>query len=168
MHSPTREAIRSVTHLVPACRVRSGCQPGLPPTDFHPSAAHALLPACREPENIQCQTGFIQWVMTCGSHRLWAARPTCRRLPAWSNHHKLFTFSLGLSRFGGLGAGGDQPRPFSPVGSGVQTPSPVHDRSPRNPSSCPARRRAWRRRAHLPSSRATRPWPVCRPGPWSR
>ena len=57
---PTREVIRSVTHLVPACRVRSGCQTGLPPTDFRPPAAHALLPASREPENIQCQTGFIQ------------------------------------------------------------------------------------------------------------
>ena len=38
----------------------AGWQPGLPPADFPPPAAHALLPACREPENIQCQTGFIQ------------------------------------------------------------------------------------------------------------
>jgi len=30
------------------------------PADFRPLAAHALLPASREPENIQCQTGFIQ------------------------------------------------------------------------------------------------------------
>ena len=54
--------IRSVTHLVPACRVRSGCQTGLSQGDFRPHATHALLPICREPENIQCQTGFIQWL----------------------------------------------------------------------------------------------------------
>ena len=104
-------------------------------------------------------------VMTCGSRDLWAARPTWRRLLAWSNHHKI---TLGHCRRGGLGAGGDPPCPFSSVGSGVQTPLRVHDRSPRNPSACLTRRRARRRRAHPPPLRATRLWPVCRPAPWSR
>ena len=45
------------------------------------------------------------------------------------------------------GAGGDPPCPFSSVGSGVQTPSLVHDRSPRNHGSFLARTRARRRRA---------------------
>ena len=66
-------------------------------------APHALLPAGREPENIQCQTGFIQQVMTWGSRRLAAARPTCRRLPAWSNHHKTFPWAVPAAAGLGLG-----------------------------------------------------------------
>jgi hypothetical protein len=58
---PAGKVIRSVTHLVPACRIRPGCQSGLPQADFRPHTAHALLPLLREPENIQCQTVFIQW-----------------------------------------------------------------------------------------------------------
>src|ERR1039458_8678409 len=72
-----------------------------------------------------------------------------------------FLEPLPLQRFW---AGGDQPCPFSSVGSGVQTPSLVHDRSPRNLSLFPVRRRGWHRRAHPPPSHARRPWPVCRPG----
>ena len=102
---------------------------------------------------------------------LWLARPfrtvrpTCRRLSAWSNHLKI---SLGHSHRSGLVAGGDQPCPFSPVGSGVQTRSLVHDWSPLNLFSWLVRRRARRRRAHRQPSHARRPWPVCRPAPWSR
>ena len=52
------EGIRSVTHLVPAWLVRPGGRAGLPRPRLH---ACAHLPVVREPENIQCPTGFIQW-----------------------------------------------------------------------------------------------------------
>ena len=54
------EVIRSVTHLVRACRVRPGCRAGLPLPSLRWRAAHALLPGFREPENIQCPIVFIQ------------------------------------------------------------------------------------------------------------
>ena len=41
--------------------------------------------------------------MTGGSHGLWAARPTCRRLTAWSNHHKLFPWATPAAAGFGLG-----------------------------------------------------------------
>src|ERR1035437_2726423 len=41
--------------------------------------------------------------MTWGSHRLSAARPTCRRLSVWSNHHNLFPWAIPVSA--GLGRG---------------------------------------------------------------
>ena len=78
------------------------------------------------------------------------------------------SFALGPARFSGRRTGGDQPRPFSSVGSGVQTPLLVHDRSPQNHFSGLAQRRGPRRKARCPSSRATRPWPVCRPVTWWR
>ena len=88
---PSGKVIRSVTHLVPACRLRPGCQSGLPWVDLRPRTAHALLPVLREPENIQCQSVFIQCVRTCGSLHLPVSRPTSRGLTAWSNHHKILS-----------------------------------------------------------------------------
>ena len=41
--------------------------------------------------------------MTCGSHDLRAARPTCRRLLAWSNHHNLFPRATPAAAGWGLG-----------------------------------------------------------------
>ena len=66
------------------------------------------------------------------------------------------------------GGRGDPPGPFSSAGSMVQTPLRAPDRSPLNRFSYPARRRVPHHRAHPPPSHATRPWPVCRPAPWSR
>src|SRR5450759_392697 len=45
--------------------------------------------------------------MSCGSRGLSAARPTCRRLSAWSNHHNLFPWATPAAA--GLGVG-DTPR----------------------------------------------------------
>ena len=101
---------------------------------------------------------------------LWLAR-SCVRASNLSQTPDLvespYSFSLSHCRFSGFGQGGDPPRPFRTIGSGVQTSALVHDRSPQNLSS-PARRRGWRRRAHRPPSHAMRLWPVCRPATWSR
>ncbi len=94
---------RSVQSPIWFQRVPSG--PGVRPVgrtpDVRRCTAHALLPAGREPENIPCQTGFIQRGMTWGSRRLAATRPTSRRLPAGSNHHKLCLGPLPPRRAGG-------------------------------------------------------------------
>lgn len=100
---PSGKVIRSVTHLVPAWHARPGCQSGLPSFRWRGSAAHALLPDLREPENIQCQTVFIQCVMTCGSRPLPGPRPTSRGLTAWSNHHKFFRLGPLPPRRGSVG-----------------------------------------------------------------
>jgi hypothetical protein len=135
---PSGKVIRSVTHLVPACRVRPGCQSGLLPADFGPRAAHALLPLRREPENIQCQSVFIQWSrLVARSTFRFRVQPCVDSQPGRITK---ISFALGHSRRGGWA--GDPPGPFSSAGSGVQTPSLAPDRPPLNLVSFPARRRA--------------------------
>jgi len=95
--------------------------------------------------------------------------------PGWRHVQRLADSRLGRITINTLGlpaarvwAGGDQPLPFSPEGSGVQTLSPVHGQFPRKLLCDRARRPGRRQRAHLLSSHARRPWPVCRPAPWWR
>src|SRR5450631_4423787 len=69
--------------------------------------------------------------MTCGSRCLPASRPTCRRLPAWSNHHNLFPRAISASAVFWLGE-----RPAVPIQScWLLCPDPLAGSRPVSPKA---------------------------------
>lgn len=93
--------------------------------DFHPPITHALLPHGVSQKTFSAKPcSFDGWT---GGLRGAAARPTCRRLMTWSNHHKVV---LGPSRLGGgrrLSALEGAPLPTKMIWPEIQS-GPTHRR----------------------------------------
>lgn len=166
--SPQGEAIRSVTHLVPACHHRPGCGCGLPqaglpslPRRTPSSRLHGSQKAfSASPGSF---SSFYSWLTgACASVSNLALTPGLVESPKCSRH------LAPCPCLRAWGCGENPPGPFSSAGSCVQTPCLAHGGFPQVAASGPHQRRAPDRRPCPAPLRARRPWPACTPAPWWR